>query len=70
MVYHDCMITVNMHEAKARFSELIQAVERGEIVRIARRNRPVAQVTLIEEKPKKKRVLGLNLGGFTAPDPG
>ncbi len=62
------MITVNIHEAKTRLSELIHAVERGETVQICRRNEPVAQVTIIEKKPKKERPIGLHDGEFEIPD--
>ena len=36
------MITVNLAQAKARLSELLDKVEHGEAVVIARRGRPVA----------------------------
>ncbi len=40
------MITVNMHEAKTRLSELVKAVERKrETVVICRNGQPVAQLT-------------------------
>lgn len=35
---------VNIHEAKTNFSRLIEAVERGEEVIIARRGEPVARL--------------------------
>lgn len=35
---------VNIHEAKTHFSRLIEAVERGEEVIIARRGEPVARL--------------------------
>jgi antitoxin (DNA-binding transcriptional repressor) of toxin-antitoxin stability system len=63
---------VTVHEAKTNLSKLIAAVERGEEVVIARRDKPV--VRLVLEKPvKPKRVLGFllkpgqeppNLDGF------
>jgi prevent-host-death family protein len=40
------MITVNMHEAKSRLSELVRAVERdGSIVTICRQGKPVVRLT-------------------------
>lgn len=40
------MITVNMHEAKTRLSELVKAVEqKSETVVICRNGQPVAQLT-------------------------
>ncbi len=47
------MITVNMHEAKTRLSELVKAVEeKNETVVICRKGRPVAQLTM----PPRRRV--------------
>ncbi|NLH73747.1 MAG: type II toxin-antitoxin system Phd/YefM family antitoxin [Verrucomicrobia bacterium] len=40
------MISVNMHEAKTRLSELVKAVEdKNEIVIICRHGKPVARLT-------------------------
>lgn len=51
---------VTIHEAKTHLSRLIAAVERGEEVVIARRDKPV--VRLVMEKPEKpKRRLGFLL---------
>jgi prevent-host-death family protein len=38
------MIMVNINEAKAKLSEYLDAVERGERVMICKRNRPVAEL--------------------------
>jgi antitoxin (DNA-binding transcriptional repressor) of toxin-antitoxin stability system len=55
------MITVNMHEAKTRLSELVKAVEeRNEVVILCRGNREVAE---IRARPKRRRARDL------APDP-
>jgi prevent-host-death family protein len=43
---------VSVAEAKAHLSELLAAVESGEIVRITRRGKPVAVLTAVQE-PKK-----------------
>ena len=37
-------MTVNVHEAKARLSELLDLMERGETVIICRRNQPIAEL--------------------------
>jgi len=37
-------MTVNVHEAKARLSELLNLLEQGETIVICRRNRPVAEL--------------------------
>ena len=48
---------VTIHEAKTQLSKLIAAVEAGEEVIIARRDKPV--VRLVKEEAKRpKRVLG------------
>jgi len=41
------MKTVNVHEAKTTLSRLLEEVERGERVVIARNGRPVAELTAI-----------------------
>lgn len=52
------MTTVNIHEAKTHFSELVAAVERGEEVVIARRGKPVARLVCAEEPKRKPRIFG------------
>ncbi len=47
---------LNVAEAKTKLSALLEAVERGEEVVIARYGKPVAQ--LVAVKPQKKRQLG------------
>ena len=46
---------VNVAEAKARLSELIDAALRGEEVVIARRNVPVVRLSLVESARVKPR---------------
>ena len=48
------MVTVNMHEAKTRLSKLVELVERGERVVIARGGVPVAEL-IPYEPPRRKR---------------
>jgi prevent-host-death family protein len=59
---------VTIHEAKTHLSRLIAAVERGEEVVIARRDKPV--VRLVQEQPERpKRSLGFLLApGQESPD--
>ena len=67
------MRTVNIHEAKTHFSELIAAVERGEEIVIARRGKVVARLSApaaasrkVEETvPPNKRVFGQWAGRIT-----
>lgn len=44
------MKTVNLAEAKAHLSELVEYAEAGETVQILRRGKPVALLTAIERK--------------------
>ncbi|HYA06156.1 MAG TPA: type II toxin-antitoxin system prevent-host-death family antitoxin [Xanthobacteraceae bacterium] len=46
------MKTVNLADAKARLSELVERASCGEVVRITRRGKPVAQITRIQS-PRK-----------------
>lgn len=47
-------VTVNMFEAKTQLSKLVERVERGEDVIIARAGKPVARLTQL--KPAKKQI--------------
>jgi len=46
------MKTVNLADAKARLSELVERAAAGEVVRITRRGKPVAQITSVKT-PRK-----------------
>lgn len=48
---------LNIHEAKTHFSKLLERVEEGEEVIIARAGKPIAKVISLNPAPKK-RVLG------------
>ena len=54
---------VNIAEAKAHLSELIERAEAGETVEIMRRGKPVAKLGPIE--PKKRRFDAAALKAFT-----
>lgn len=47
------MERVNLADAKARLSELVERAEKGESVCIARRGKPVAQLTAVRV-PRKR----------------
>ena len=51
------MITVTIHAAKTHLSRLIERVEAGEEVVIARRNKPVVKLVPFDQ-PKPKRQFG------------
>mgnify|MGYP003584549007 CR=1 FL=1 len=59
------MLIVNTHEAKSRLSELLQRVENGEDVLIARAGRPVARLTPVAKQPRKPGYLSQE---FRLPD--
>ena len=57
---------VNVSDAKANLSKLIDRVYHGEEVTIAKNNLPL--VDLVIHKPKGKRRLGVLAGVFSVPD--
>jgi prevent-host-death family protein len=53
------MIQVNIYDAKARLSELVDRAEKGERVVIAKAGVPKVVLTVVsEEQPKQRRVFG------------
>ena len=64
------MSPVNMHEAKSRLSQLVDAVESGsasEII-IARNGKPAAKLVAIDAPMRKPLRFGLGKGKFKMPD--
>jgi len=57
---------VNISEAKANLSKLVNMAFHGEKVVIAKNNLPL--VDLVVHQPEGKRKLGLLAGKFTVPD--
>jgi prevent-host-death family protein len=53
------MLSINIHEAKAKLSEYLAAVEAGETVQICRRNVPVAELVPLRQPRKTPRPIGL-----------
>ena len=51
------MVTVNIHEAKTNLSKLLEQVEAGEEVVIARAGKPIARLVMYKQHPNRK--LGL-----------
>lgn len=60
------MTTLNIHAAKTQFSRLIEEVEAGEDVVIAKSGRPVARLVRFDAPAKRK--LGLLAGRLKVPD--
>jgi prevent-host-death family protein len=52
------MIEVNIYEIKARLSEYIDRVAKGEAIVIYRRNKPVAELRAVAETPAAPRPIG------------
>jgi len=67
LIQNMVMNKVNIHEAKARLSEYVDAVQRGEQVVICRRNRPVAELRAIGTARTKPRPIGGAEGQLTIP---
>jgi len=61
------MKKVNIHEAKARLSECLLAVEAGERVVICKRNRPIAELIKATGARTAPRPVGGASGRFTVP---
>ena len=60
------MIMVNIFEVKAKLSEYLEAVSRGERVMICKRNRPIAELRPVDATPAARR-LGTAIGSVTMP---
>jgi prevent-host-death family protein len=60
------MIVINIHEAKAKLSEYLDAVARGERVLICKRNQPVAELRAVEQKRTEPRTIG-GVAGIVIP---
>lgn len=57
MDYIQDMILINIHDAKARLSEYLEAARNGERVLICRHNKPVAELRALEESRAEPRDL-------------
>jgi prevent-host-death family protein len=56
------MEQVNIAKAKARLSELVERAEHGEVIVIARDNKPAAKLVPVSEPKKRVKILGLYEG--------
>lgn len=68
MVQYVTMKVVNIAEAKARLSEYLKLVERGETVVLARRNQPIAEIRAVRRRIDRPRPSGLCAGEFEVPE--
>ena len=53
------MLQLNINEVKTHLSATLTRVEKGGTVIICKRNKPIAQIMPIEQKPVKERPVGL-----------
>ena len=67
LIQYMVMKKVNVHEAKARLSALLDEVESGGAVVICRRNVPVAELRALPSTRRKRRPIGLVKGFQTPP---
>ena len=56
------MLRVNIAEAKARLSSVLNSVERGETVVLCRRNVPIAEIRALPGLPAGERPVGIDRG--------
>lgn len=61
------MLTVNVHEAKTKFSYFLNLVKKGKRVVVSKRNVPIAQIIPFE-KNTAKREIGQCLEKFDIPE--
>lgn len=61
------MATVNIHEAKTHLSRLLERVEAGEEITIARAGTPIARLVMLEPAAPVRRT-GFLAGAITVPD--
>ncbi|HXO19318.1 MAG TPA: type II toxin-antitoxin system Phd/YefM family antitoxin [Thermoanaerobaculia bacterium] len=60
------MAEVNVHDAKAHLSQLLERVAGGEEIVIARAGKPIARLVPIEPRPP--RIIGQDDGLFEVPE--
>jgi prevent-host-death family protein len=68
MVIIMTMIIVNINEIKAKLSEYLDAVAKGERVLICKRNHPIAELRQVEQKRTEPRMLGPGPYTFDVPE--
>jgi antitoxin (DNA-binding transcriptional repressor) of toxin-antitoxin stability system len=62
LVHYIAMKRVNVHEAKAGLSSLLDLVEKGETILICRRNVPTAEIRPLSRPRRRRRPFGLSRG--------
>lgn len=67
MVNYMTMIMVNIFEAKAKLSDLLDRAAAGERILICKRNQPVAELRPVDVPRQAPRPIGGARGTFTVP---
>jgi prevent-host-death family protein len=62
MVQYQVMTRVNIADAKAHLSHLLEQVEGGDIIVLCRRNVPIAEIRPIRQLPDRQRPVGIDRG--------
>ncbi len=62
------MVTVNIHQAKTNFSQLLSRVGLGEEIVISNRGVPVAKLVPFRASSDRRSSLGRDRGQFTVPE--
>jgi antitoxin (DNA-binding transcriptional repressor) of toxin-antitoxin stability system len=68
LVYYKVMIRINVSEAKARLSHLLEQVELGETVVICRRNVAIAELRPVPQTLRSPRPVGIDRGRLKVPE--
>jgi antitoxin (DNA-binding transcriptional repressor) of toxin-antitoxin stability system len=68
MIYYMTMIKINIFEAKAKLSEYLDRVGKGERVVICKRNHPIAELRRVEVARTAPRPVGGLKGTFAVPE--
>ena len=61
------MIRLNIHEAKTHLSAFLGRLQKGEVIILCKRNKPIAEIRALPAERKTPRPIGLDKGKFTIP---
>jgi prevent-host-death family protein len=62
MIHYRVMTRVNIADAKAHLSRLLERVEGGDTIVLCRRNVPIAEIRPIRQLPHRQRPVGIDRG--------
>ena len=64
MVYYVTMKKLNIHDIKTHLSHYLDEARKGEKILICKRNRPIAEIWPLVDRPNNPRPIGLAKGIF------